>query len=466
MREKVHFMGIAGSGLAPIAIIAKSMGFDVTGCDISDSTYYAHELKNNGIDIQVGHSADHLKDADILAITPAVYDYNPDHPELLEGQRRGIVMTWQEFSGKYLQKDKKVVAICGTHGKSSTTALTGLMMEHAGLDPIVEAGTIIREWGAGYRLANSDYFVVEADEFNNNFLNYHPSYIIFNNMEMDHPEFFKDEDEIKQSYVNFIKNMVNEKLLIVNFDNPGTREILEMAKDWILENGVTIAGYCKDKSVVPAWTNADIHTYEIKKATPNGSIFVIDGTETCEIGILGDYNVQNAMGVYCLSKALNVEINNFKETIKAFHGIGRRMEKKYEDDSITIYDDYGHHPTEIAAVFKALKDVYTDKTVVGIFEPHQISRLKLFVDEFVDAFKIPDVILVTKTFEGREARKHLTPMDMNILKDRVGDSFTYIEDFDDLAKYVKENYPSDAVIIVCGAGYSYKLTEKLVDYYK
>ena len=209
--KKVHFMGIAGSGMAPIAIIAKSMGFEVTGCDITDNSYYSEELRRNGIEILVGHDARHIEGKDIVAITPAVYDYNPNHPELIEAQEKGILMTWQEFAGKYLQVGKKVVAICGTHGKSSTTAMAGLLMEAVGLNPIVEAGTIIKEWGVGYRISDSDYFVCEADEFNNNFLFYRPAYLIINNIEMDHPEFFKDEMEIKQSYVKFIKNIINEK---------------------------------------------------------------------------------------------------------------------------------------------------------------------------------------------------------------------------------------------------------------
>ena len=202
---KVHFMGIAGSGMAPIALIAKSMGYEVSGCDISDSTYYSNALKENGIDMRVGHDESHLRDIDILAITPAVYDYNPDQPELLKAAETGILMTWQEFSGKYLQKDKDVIAVCGTHGKSSTTAMVGLMMENAGLDPIVEAGTIIKEWGSGYRLADSNYFVCEADEFNNNFLHYHPSYIAINNVEMDHPEFFKDVYEYQVELLSAIR---------------------------------------------------------------------------------------------------------------------------------------------------------------------------------------------------------------------------------------------------------------------
>ena len=460
--KKVHFMGIAGSGMAPIAIIAKSMGFEVTGCDITDNSYYSEELRRNGIEILVCHDARHIEGKDIVAITPAVYDYNPNHPELIEAQEKGILMTWQEFAGKYLQVGKKVVAICGTHGKSSTTAMAGLLMEAVGLNPIVEAGTIIKEWGVGYRISDSDYFVCEADEFNNNFLFYRPAYLIINNIEMDHPEFFKDEMEIKQSYVKFIKNIINEKKLIVNFDNQGVCEVLEMCKEWILQNNVKIYGYCKKGSKVLPWTNAKVYYYQIDRLLLDGTDFTIDSTISCHVGVLGEHNVQNAMSVFCLSKALGITEDSYLECMKLYKGIGRRLEKKYDDGSIIIYDDYAHHPTEVASVLHTLKSVYADKRIVGIFEPHQISRLKLFVDDFAEAFKIADDIIVTKTFVGREIRKKIQPLDMSILKHKVGDKLVYIDSFDKVTDYVRASVKENTVIIVLGAGESYKLTKQLL----
>ncbi|MDF2591959.1 MAG: UDP-N-acetylmuramate--L-alanine ligase, partial [Clostridia bacterium] len=146
----VHFMGIGGSGMAPIAVIAKRSGFDVSGCDCNETSYYSGALRESEIDIKMGHSCEHLEGVDILAVTPAVFDINPNHPEIVEGRKRNMLMTWQEFMGKYLQKDKFLVAVAGTHGKSTTTVLMGLALEAGGLDPIVEAGTIYRPWGGGF----------------------------------------------------------------------------------------------------------------------------------------------------------------------------------------------------------------------------------------------------------------------------------------------------------------------------
>ena len=212
----VHFMGIGGSGMAPIAVIAEKSGFIVTGCDCNGTSYYSDSLRESGIDIKIGHDCKHLEGVDILAVTPAVFDINPDHPEIIEGRKRDILMTWQEFMGKYLQKDKLVIAVAGTHGKSTTTILTGLALEAGRLDPIVEAGTIYKPWGGGFRISESNYFVCEADEFNYNFLNYSASLIIINNIEMDHPECFKDYTEFKGAFIEFIKNIKHPGTLVIN----------------------------------------------------------------------------------------------------------------------------------------------------------------------------------------------------------------------------------------------------------
>ena len=370
-------------------------------------------------------------------------------------------MTWQEFSGKYIQKDKEVVAICGTHGKSSTTAMIGLMMEHAQLDPIVEVGTIVNEWGAGYRIANSKYFVCEADEFNNNFLNYNPSYLVINNIEMDHPEFFNNIGEIRKSYIDFIRKLINQKILIVNFNNEGIRTVLEMTKEWILNNDVKIYGYCTNINNIMKWINANIYIYKILEEDIHGTSFSINNEISFHIGIPGIHNVQNAMSAYCLAKALNIDDNEYSISIDSFHGISRRLDKKYDENGIVLFDDYAHHPTEIRAILNTIKHIYKTKKIVAIFEPHQISRFKLFIDEFVDAFKIADEIIVTKTYIGREISKNIEPLDIKVFIEKVKKKTLYIEEFNEVEKYVIDNLSNNEVIIVFGAGYSYKLTQKI-----
>lgn len=461
----VHFMGIGGSGMAPIAVIAKRSGFEVSGCDCNETSYYSDALRDSGIDIKMGHSSEHLEGVDILAVTPAVFDINPNHPEIIEGRKRNILMTWQEFMGKYLQKDKFVVAVAGTHGKSTTTVLTGLALEAGGLDPIVEAGTIYRPWGGGFRIADSKYFVCEADEFNCNFLNYSPSLIIINNIEMDHPEFFKDFTEFKGAFKKFISNMKHPGTLVVNEESEGIRDVLIGMKAWLQEKKVKVIGYyLKHKFDFPFSAE---YKGEINSFAEDGVGFDVYGPnfkDSFKLSLLGAHNVSNSLGVLSAAIELGINLETLKVVFEKYKGIGRRTELIAEVNGIKVFDDYGHHPTAIAAVLDTFRTTYPNKKVYAIVEPHQISRLKLFPKEFVAALNKADEAIVTKTYVGREINKNLEPVDMNSIISKVdAGKASYIEDFNSVADTISLKAKQGDIIIVFGAGNSHKLTKLIVE---
>ena len=461
----VHFMGIGGSGMAPIAVIAKKSGFEVTGCDCNDKSYYSDALKSSGIEIMRGHNCEHLEGVDILAVTPAVFDINPDHPEIIEGRKRNILMTWQEFMGKYLQKDKYLIAVAGTHGKSTTTVLAGLALEAGGLDPIVEAGTIYRPWGGGFRISESKYFVCEADEFNCNFLNYSPSLIIINNIEMDHPEFFKDFTEFKEAFKNFIRNMNHPATLVVNEESEGIREVLAEMKNWLLEKKVKVIGYYMNhsfdfpfsieyKGVINRFNESDT---EFEVIGPNMK-------ESFKLGLLGAHNVSNSLGVLSAAADLGINTETLKPVFEKYKGIGRRTELVDQVNGIKVYDDYGHHPTAIASVLDTFRTTYPGSKIYAIVEPHQISRLRLFQEEFIEALSKADETIVTKTYVGREINKNLEPVDMNafISKVKAGKA-SYIEDMSEIADTISLKAKPGDIIVVFGAGNSYKFTKLIIE---
>jgi UDP-N-acetylmuramate--alanine ligase len=458
-------MGIGGSGMAPIAVIAKKSGFDVTGCDCNETSYYSEALSDSGIDIKIGHNCEHLEGVDILAVTPAVFDINPNHPELVEARKRNILMTWQEFMGKYLQKDKFLVAVAGTHGKSTTTVLMGLALEAGGFDPIVEAGTIYKPWGGGFRLAESKYFICEADEFNCNFLYYSPSLIIINNIEMDHPEFFKDFTEFKEAFVKFIRNLKHSGTLVVNAESEGVKEVLFELKNWLEEKNIKVIGYyLNHKFDFPF--NAE-YRGQINSFTEDGVGFDVDGPnfkESFKLGLLGTHNVSNSLGVLCAAAHLGVNLETLKVVFQKYKGIGRRTELVDEVNGIKVYDDYGHHPTAIAAVLDTFRTTYPGKKIYAIVEPHQISRLKLFPKEFIAALNKADEAIVTKTYVGREINKNLEPVDINsfISKMEAGKA-TYIEDYNEVAEAISLKARQGDIIVVFGAGNSYKFTKLIIE---
>ena len=233
----LHFMGIGGQGISAVAQMALQEGARISGCDQSASATTSM-LVQKGVSVEIGHSPTHLAHADALIYVPAIVAFNPDNPELVAAKTSGMpVMTWQELMGKWMQ-GKLVFSVSGVHGKGTTTAMLALMLVEAGLDPTCEIGAIVPGFGANYRIGKSQYFVNEADEFNNNFWNYHPRLVIVTSIEFEHPEFFADYETFLQSFEHFIRGMDMQSewpiqpTLILNADSPGCLELRERLSDW------------------------------------------------------------------------------------------------------------------------------------------------------------------------------------------------------------------------------------------
>ncbi|WDV48271.1 UDP-N-acetylmuramate--L-alanine ligase [Clostridiaceae bacterium M8S5] len=464
-KTKVHFMGICGSGAAPVAIIAKNMGFDVSGCDFKVSGYYSDMLIENNIEVLEDHDANHIDDVEILAVSPAVLEVSPNHPEIIKAKEKEILMTWQEFLATYIQDGRFVISIAGTHGKSTTTILMGLVLENAGLDPIVEAGTTFKKWGGGYRIGRSDYFVCEADEYNNNFLNYTSSIAIINNVEMDHPEFFKDLNEIKDSFKKFIKKLRGPKILIVNEESIALKEILFELEDWIKDRGVKVIGYYINNKVEFPFANE--YKVVLGLANPESTTYKIinkDKEYEIELGLIGKHNIENSLGVFIASLELGVNIDVIKESFKDFKGIGRRLDLIDSINDIKVYDDFAHHPTAVALTIDTMKNSYPGKKVFAIFEPHQISRIKLFFDEFIAALSKADRVIISKPFLGREVNKSFDPINLEQMADQINtERAEYIQDYDEICNKIVKEVKNGDIIIVFGAGESYKISRKIVN---
>ncbi|KKR40789.1 MAG: UDP-N-acetylmuramate-L-alanine ligase, partial [Candidatus Woesebacteria bacterium GW2011_GWB1_40_12] len=332
--KKVHFMGIGGSGMSGVAMLAEKMGYEISGCDLEGETAYAGGIFK-------GHNTDHIKDVDLLVVSPAVYYQNKDNPELLLGEKRKIVITWQEFLGKYLTEGKKVICIAGTHGKSTTTAMAGSLLVDAGLDPLVLVGARVPVWNGNARFGKGEYFVIEADEFNNNFLNYHPDIAVINNIEFDHPDFFKSEKEVRESFDKFINNLKGERVLITQKDSPARH-------------------------------------FELK--------------------IFGEHNQKNANMVYLLGKKLGIPEETIVKSIENFAGIERRMELVGDCAGIKVYDDYAHHPTAIKTTLEGVRVNYPKAKILAIIEPHGYKRTKALLSEYNGVFDSADKVVVGPIF--------------------------------------------------------------------
>jgi UDP-N-acetylmuramate--alanine ligase len=368
MSKHIHFLGIAGSGASAAASIARAYGFKVTGCDTNPTGEFIPELK--GIQIHAGHSASHLQDVDILAITPAVTSLDPENEELVEAEKRKIkIMTWQEFLGRKLTKDKYVIAVSGTHGKTTTTAMIAQILEDAGLDPTVVLGAINPKWGKNFRVGESKYFVVEADEFNDNFQFFTPEISIVTNIEYDHPEYFKDFTSYKRSFQNFLYNTKSQ--IIANLEDPGVAS--------------TVGGEYANSFFKP----------------------VIDYSQVLvdfPLKVIGEHNRFNATAAYMAGKAVGINPKVIKESLENFTGIGRRMEYLGSFKGAEIFTDFGHHPTEIKTTIKAFREKFKDNRIILIFQPHMFSRTKALFDDFVKVFRtLPvDLAIIADIYPSRE----------------------------------------------------------------
>ncbi|MBP5254229.1 MAG: UDP-N-acetylmuramate--L-alanine ligase [Lachnospiraceae bacterium] len=461
-------MGICGSGCASIAMLAYEAGYRVSGCDRSSDSYYGEALLKLGIPIYTGHDAAHLTDdVDIVAVTPALFDICPDHPELLEASRRGILMTWQEFMGRYLQQGKRVIAVSGTHGKTTTTFLTAELMIEAGLDPTVEGGSVYKKWNSGGRAGHSDWFLCEADEFNRNFHHYKPEIAVVNNVEMDHPECYRDFEEVLESFRYFLAADPYLKTVLLNADSEGALEVLKRVAGTRDMEGVSVVLLSKDRAVSPdipgiRFRNAVWRTVS-KQA--GGTVFELEAdgkTERFSMLLCGEYNVFNAAMSVLTAREAGGGDEAIRTALTHFAGAGRRFDCVGTLDGVPVYDDYAHHPTEISSVLTMCKEYFPERKVLAVFEPHQISRLTLMFDAYVDALTIADHVIIGKTFIGREVRSNTVPIGGAQWME-ASEKITY-EEAPERILAIAESLIREGecgIILVIGAANSYKLSRYL-----
>lgn len=411
---KIHFMGIGGSGISGVANLAEKIGYQVTGCDLEKNTAYAKNIFQ-------GHSVKHLKDIDLVVASPAVFYQNSNHPEFVEAKKAGVLMTWQEFTGRFLLKGKKVISVCGTHGKSTTTAMVGKLLEDAGFDPTVLLGAKVTKWDGNSRYGKGDYFVIEADEFFDNFLNYHPQIIILNNIEFDHPDYFSSEKKVFESFKKFVGNLVGAKILIANKDSSGVRRLLRLAK----QNDL--------KKIL----------YSVKEDK-------ID----FKLEIPGRHNIQNALGVVKLGEVLGIDRKVINKSLESFTGIGRRLELLNESGKIKVYDDYAHHPTAIAATLEALRSLYPKNRILAIVEAHGYKRTKALLFLYKGVFKDADYVLIGPIYKARDSKTYgMTPD--SIAKASGHRNIHGYDSFKKIKDVIFKKAKKGDVILIMGAGDSY-----------
>jgi UDP-N-acetylmuramate--alanine ligase len=388
---RVHIMGVAGAGMSGLARLLLARGADVSGCEARDSSTVA-ALRAIGAKIDIGHSAQHVADNDTFVYTTAI---NPKHPEYVAAKQSGKPFLRRAAALASALADKRSVAIAGTHGKTTTTSLLTVGAQACGLDPSFAIGGSLYETGINAHLGSGDLAVVEADESDGSFLLMHPYMAVITNVEADHLENYGNLEGIFHAFEHFVDRVEPGGLILVSADDAGARRMGDYARS--REHRVLTYGEAED---------ADVRVTAIRERL-DGVAFVAEGgklprTQVRVGALIGRHMALNATAALTIAAELGMDVGLVVAHWADFAGVHRRFEFHGEAQGVRVYDDYAHHPTEIAAELSAARAVAGAGRLIAVFQPGTYSRTQTFAREFADAMAIADIAVVLDVFPARE----------------------------------------------------------------
>lgn len=402
--KHLHCLGAGGIGISAVIQLAVAQGARVTGCDQAESSMFRF-LAARDVPLRLGHNPAHLAEApvDLVVSAPAVAALDPNQAELREAARRHIpIVDWQALLG-YFMRDHINVSVAGVHGKGSTTALLGALAIAGGLDPTVEVGAVVPAWGSNVRSGQGTLFINEADEWNYNFLHYHPRVVVLTAVEYDHPEFFASYDAIRDAFLQFLGGMdlaggatdVPRPALIYNADDPGCRDIrARLGGAW--------PGNCRTFGIETA--EADVRATEIQVAGETSFRLWMGGADLGRVALRtpGTHNIANALAAAAAADALGVPRATIAAALAAFTGLRRRFEISDDTRGVTYVDDYAHHPHAIALTLATARQRFPDRRLVAVFQPTLYTRLHRFLTPYSEAFDAAGAVVIVETQPSRE----------------------------------------------------------------
>ncbi len=396
---RVHFIGIGGSGLSAIARLLLESGYTVTGSDQTLSPLAA-DLQRLGAVVHIGHNAAHVTGADWVVRSSAIPDTNP---EVTAAHAAGIpVYKRADFLGRLMQ-DKIGVAVAGTHGKTTTTAMLAWALTSLGADPSFIVGGVVNNLGVNARFGHGAPFVIEADEYDRMFLGLNPRIAVVTNVEHDHPDCYPTPDDFFDAFYEFVARLPHDGALIACGDDPGAARVAEHARS--LGKKVVLYGAAPTSGGDgSAWVLAR----DLQPNNAGGFSFtasVLGETIVADLQVPGEHNVRNALGVLAAVKLLGLPAARAAGALARFTGAGRRFDVRGEVNGITVIDDYGHHPTEIRATLAAARARYPGRRIWAVWQPHTYSRTQLLFEQFAMAFEDADQVLVTEIYKSREPQQ-------------------------------------------------------------
>jgi UDP-N-acetylmuramate--alanine ligase len=422
----VHFIGVSGIGMSAVAWLSLSHGMKVSGSALEENDQ-TRRLQTMGMQFHLGHRGEHVPVSDLVVRSAAVPE---DNPEVLEARKRRItVMRYSEYLGA-LMRNKSGVAIAGTHGKTTTTAMTAAVAHRAGLDPTVVCGGVMKQFGSNAVSGKGDLFIAEACEYNRSFLDLPKRYVVILNIEPEHLDYYADLDEIRQAFRLFLESTEEGGFACVNGDDPNVRAVVD---------GAGVRMHVK---------RGETELVSVHLAVP------------------GRFNCINAAVSAVWALEFGVEPSVITDALGSFQGTVRRLDRLGYFDGIPVYSDYAHHPTEIASSLSALREMHGGQEITLVFQPHQYSRTSHFFTDFVKVLAGADRIILTEVYRQRDVENaHLSIGSDALFRElerKMGDRVVLVEGIDQISSHLRTISPQKGVIVFMGAGDIDAVARKLV----
>ena len=450
--KNIHMIGIGGVSMSGIADILLNMGFKVSGSDMNRSAV-TDRLEKQGIKVIIGHFAENVHHSDIVVYTAAI---KPDNPEIVEAKNLGLqLIERSDFLGAITHLYKNTIAISGTHGKTTTTSMLSSVFIKAKQDPSIQVGadlTILD--GLNYRVGKSDVFIVEACEYVRSFLKFFPRTAVVLNIEEDHLDCYKDLNDIKNAFNQFLDIPSDDGIIILNADDSNCIDISNNHKAKVISFGI--------RNENATWIAKDITLCDDGTYKFVAFNTITNQTIQIKLGIVGYHNIYNALSVVAIAKEYDISNDDIINGILNFKGASRRFELVGTVNGASIYDDYAHHPTEIKATIKSAKNIKANKIWV-VFQPHTYTRTYTLFDEFVSAFEGADEVIITDIYAAREKDTGLVSSKQ--LAEKVNEyskNCKYMASLEECANYLKEKVSSNDIVLTIGAGTVTKIGRELL----
>jgi len=451
--KHVHLIGIGGTGLSAIARVLLESGYVVSGSD-RELSALAQQLTLAGAQVFIGHKAENIAGADIVVRSSAVADENVEVRAARD--KRIPVLKRAEFLGKIME-NKRVIAIAGSHGKTTTSAMIAWILTALDQDPSFILGGILKNLGTNARAGKGQSFVIEADEYDRMFLGLQPDIAVVTNVEHDHPDCFPSPEEFHQAFIDFAQQLLPDGILLVCGDDSGARALVSDVPN-------------RSRSILYGLDSSGIehldyvaHDLYLEKNGSYRYTAICAGERLAEVALQvpGKHNVQNSLAALTVAQVLSLPVEQAAAALGEYQGAGRRFEVRGEAGGVIVIDDYAHHPTEIRATIAAARERYPARQLWVVWQPHTYSRTMLLFDQFAGAFEKADHVLVTEVYAAREP----APPDFsaqNVVKAMRHPDANFASDFEQATDFLSAHLKPEAVLLVLSAGDADRISAKVL----